>query len=41
MHMVTLSLVRNFDLLSFGEEAEDDEAQVAIASKVGVATKLL
>ena len=25
---------RNFSLLSFGEEAEEDEAEVAVASKV-------
>ena len=32
-----INYVRNFSLLSFGEEAEEDEEETMVVSKVGVA----
>lgn len=37
---VVVTIARNFSLLSFGEEAEEDEEETMVVSKVGVAHHL-
>jgi len=37
---VVVMIARNFNLLSFGEEAEEDEEETMVVSKVGVVHQL-